>query len=390
VVERAVRGRLSASFARLDRTLAAATAAAERATRPGAASVATSAVGETDGDLLKASPSRPPPARELGDVFTGGLAEVLEDARALLEERPAMLSSWKSEFQGFVKAKCEASVSGFLRGLIASGRLLDSAPSGFGSSEEDGASSIASEFEDPDREDASSSVFLLICSRVAECIAEDGVDAARARLEECFRTSLGKSGSDDGDGEGDGFEALREDARRASSFLASAYVLRTGIRISAMVRRTMRVVNWAESREPRDVRPVADAVLDELERVSAEARRTKETFSSETPHSIGTPPTTIIGAVACFVLRSLRECIALCTFSRGGYHQMELDLAYLSPRVALCFTTGPRSETASDQRAVDSLFAECRRVASERSLDPTPLDPAIISRILDAKRSRGG
>jgi hypothetical protein len=36
------------------------------------------------------------------------------------------------------------------------------------------------------------------------------------------------------------------------------------------------------------------------------------------------------------------------------------------------------------------LLSECVAAAAARTVDPAPLDSAIVARILDAKQSRGG
>ena len=92
-------------------------------------------------------------------------------------------------------------------------------------------------------------------------------------------------------------------------------------------------------------------------------------------------------SVVRFVLRAFSEMLsATPRFSRGGFHQTELDLAFLKPRLV----AWGAAASPADAKAVDDLLSECVAAAAARTVDPAPLDSAIVARILDAKQSRGG
>ena len=92
-------------------------------------------------------------------------------------------------------------------------------------------------------------------------------------------------------------------------------------------------------------------------------------------------------SVVRFSLRAFAETLAATTrFSRGGFRQVELDVAFLTPRL-VAFGA---SVSSKDVEAVEDLLKQCVAAAAARSLDPAPLDSAIVARILDAKQSRGG
>ena len=163
------------------------------------------------------------------------------------------------------------------------------------------------------------------------------------------------------------------------------------------------------------MRPVVDALLEEIARVDAEAATTlggvSETVSETVPtledeggknagasrsargsFVSGYAPRScarnaVTASVVRFVLRAFSEILsATRRFSRGGFHQTELDLAFAKPKLV----AAGAAVSPADAKAVEDLLLECVAAAAARTADPAPLDPAIIARILDAKQSRGG
>ena len=151
---------------------------------------------------------------------------------------------------------------------------------------------------------------------------------------------------------------------------------------AATLRRTMRTVDWAEAREPRDVRPVADVLLEEMARVDAEAgailslsfdgsdvastlSETGDKIRHIRKHSeVGTEGfgfvprscarAAVTVSVVRFVLRAFSEMLsATPRFSRGGFHQTELDLAFLKPRLV----AWGAAASPADAKAVDDLLS---------------------------------
>jgi hypothetical protein len=255
-------------------------------------------------------------------------------------------------------------------------------------------------------------------------VRDEGVDAVATQLDLCFpprerepdaARAVGTSPAQRDEPES---AASRARADEAALFLAAAFARARGDAAAAMLRRTMRTVDWAEAREPRDVRPVADVLLEEMARVDAEAGAILSSSFSETgknegdenaggsrgvPSTLGSPEVgtdsgrgfvprscaraAVTVSVVRFVLRAFSEMLgATPRFSRGGFHQTELDLAFLKPRLV---ARGAAASPA-DAKAVDDLLSECVAAAAARTVDPAPLDSAIVARILDAKQSRGG
>ena len=263
-------------------------------------------------------------------------------------------------------------------------------------------------------------LFALACARTAAFVRDEGVDAVATQLDLCFpprepdaARGVGTSLVQRDEPES---AASRANADEAALFLAAAFARARGDAVAAMLRRTMRTVDWAEAREPRDVRPVADVLLEEMARVDAEAGAILSSSFSETgknegdenaggsrsvptlgsaevgtdsgrgfvPRSCARAAVTV--SVVRFVLRAFSEMLsATPRFSRGGFHQTELDLAFLKPRLV---ARGAAASPA-DAKAVDDLLSECVAAAAARTVDPAPLDSAIVARILDAKQSRG-
>ncbi|KAJ0581776.1 putative vacuolar protein sorting-associated protein [Helianthus annuus] len=78
-------------------------------------------------------------------------------------------------------------------------------------------------------------------------------------------------------------------------------------------------------------------------------------------------------------LKSLQEFVRLHTFNRSGFQQIQLDMQYL--RITL-------KDNAEDEAAVEFLLDEVIVAAAERCVDPSPLEPAILDRIVQAKLAK--
>ena len=412
-------------------------------------------------------------------VFAGGVAEALADARALLEERPVMVMGWRAEFEGLVRAESQTVVRATLARLAAAGvasgacgapppkalRVESDDRSPLAEAARRGRDVSATDVSATDSETAAETVvarsgaesidgsqttsqtrsqttsqtrsepsvdpssfdplFALACARTAAFVRDEGVDAVATQLDLCFpprererepdaARAVGTSPAQRDEPES---AASRARADEAALFLAAAFARARGDAAAAMLRRTMRTVDWAEAREPRDVRPVADVLLEEMARVDAEAGAILSSSFSETGKNegdenaggsrgvptLGSPEVgtdsgrgfvprscaraAVTVSVVRFVLRAFSEMLgATPRFSRGGFHQTELDLAFLKPRLV---ARGAAASPA-DAKAVDDLLSECVAAAAARTVDPAPLDSAIVARILDAKQSRGG
>ena len=468
VVERAVRGRVRAAFHALETKLVRAldeletVASLASESRLGIPSEVGASVKNTFGAARETAALRETLAR-VAAVFAGGVAEALADARALLEERPVMVMGWRAEFEGLVRAESQTVVRAMLARLTAAGvasgacgapppkalrvesddrsplaeaarrgRNVSADVSATDSETADGVvASRRAESEsidgsriselDRDRDPSFDPLFALACARTAAFVRDEGVDAIAAQLDLCFPprdrdrdpdASTCAVGTSDDEPES---AASRARADEAALFLAAAFARARGDAAAATLRRTMRTVDWAEAREPRDVRPVADVLLEEMARVDAEAgailslsfdgsdvastlSETGDKIRNIRKHSeVGTEGfgfvprscarAAVTVSVVRFVLRAFSEMLsATPRFSRGGFHQTELDLAFLKPRLV----AWGAAASPADAKAVDDLLSECVAAAAARTVDPAPLDSAIVARILDAKQSRGG
>ena len=263
---------------------------------------------------------------------------------------------------------------------------------------------------------------LLVHARLAHFLETDGVPHIARELESFFPGSSGDGGS--GGAMGGAFDAeecLRM-SEAAATALVSAYVEASGRRLSLMVRKSIFTPNWLDMKEPRDVRPLADFLLDDLAAIEAETAQILEDGghgqgvedagvdgSSGAPLSpvtaqgskkiergvanvfqgkpqifapVEATQASVLTGVVRIALKSMAECVRCQTLGRAGYHQLTLDIAYLKLKV--------RRFASADtgNRTVDLLLEEAASVAADRSLDPVPMEPAIVQRILDAKLAK--
>ncbi|XWS46561.1 hypothetical protein CRYUN_Cryun14cG0078400 [Craigia yunnanensis] len=84
----------------------------------------------------------------------------------------------------------------------------------------------------------------------------------------------------------------------------------------------------------------------------------------------------VVTTIVKLCLKSLQEFVRLQTFNRSGFQQIQLDIQFLRT---------PLKETVEDEAAIDFLLDEVIVVASERCLDPIPLEPPILDRLIQAK-----
>ena len=419
VVERAVRGRVGAAFFELETKLNRALEELER--EAARASRETFVGGES---YEKGSSSRDAKAHQpllaatsrVAAVFAGAVAEALDDARALLEERPVMVMGWRAEFEGLVRAKSQT----FLQATLA--RLAAAAAKGPGGApppkalraERDDASPLAASTQRKkhnEEERIFDPLFALTCASFAAFVRDEGVALVAAQLDRCFPPRRGSKSENLGISEENlaskSLSAFKRRAQEACLFLVSSYARAKSDSIAAMLRRTTNSTDWSGMKEPRDVREIADATLQEIQKVDAEAAaflataflssgKEKETVSSEETsvsrgrhHYVPSHATRseVTASVVRFSLRAFAETLcATRRFSRGGFRQVELDVAFLTPKLVAF----GGSVSGKDAECVDDLLKQCVAAAAARCLDPAPLDPAIVARILDAKQSRGG
>ena len=281
-VERAVRRRVDAAFARLDRNLDVALETAEAETGDDTDAGGGFMTGETTGSsgaadagsksssgsgpgasaesqTSSSSPSPPGPGSvassplrafvACADALLTGVRETLADVRAVLEERPLMVQSWRGELEGFVRARADD-----VLGRLAEERL-PVAGDGVGK-----------------RARRSTPVALLARARLATFIKTDGAPEIRRALAEFF-----PGGGDDLGARGDlggvsPFLSSRCDAAcdAANASLLASYAAAKTSAIDRMIRSSGEAFEWLDAREPRAPRPLVGFVLAELAEAEAE------------------------------------------------------------------------------------------------------------------------
>ncbi|KAF3771772.1 Vacuolar sorting-associated protein, partial [Nymphaea thermarum] len=87
----------------------------------------------------------------------------------------------------------------------------------------------------------------------------------------------------------------------------------------------------------------------------------------------------VISTIVKLCLKSFVQFVRLQTFNRSGFQQIQLDIQFLR---------APLKEIADDDAAIDFLLDEVCVAAAERCLDPIPLEPAILEKLIQAKLSK--
>ncbi|KAL1071959.1 hypothetical protein V6Z11_D11G122600 [Gossypium hirsutum] len=123
-------------------------------------------------------------------------------------------------------------------------------------------------------------------------------------------------------------------------------------RVSTLLRKRFTTPNWVKHKEPREVHMFVDLFLQE--------------------ESVET-------TIVKLCLKSLQEYVRLQTFNRSGFQQIQLDIHFL--RTLL-------KENIEAEEAIDFLLDEVIVAASERCLDPIPLEPPILDKLVQVKLAK--
>ncbi|KAJ6940825.1 hypothetical protein NC651_006839 [Populus alba x Populus x berolinensis] len=217
--------------------------------------------------------------------------------------------------------------------------------------------------------------------------------------------------------------------RSAGEILLQHYINMRTQKITVLLRKRFTAPNWVKHKEPREVHMFVDLFLQELEAVGTEAkqilphgvlrkhRRSESNGSSASSRSNSlrddkmsrsnthrarsqllekhlaklfkqkveiftkTEYTreSVVTTVVKLCLKSFQEFVRLQTFNRSGFQQIQLDVQFL--RASL-------KEIVEDEAAVDFLLDEVIVGASERCLDPIPLEPPILDKLIQAKLAK--
>ncbi|XP_031260097.1 vacuolar protein sorting-associated protein 51 homolog [Pistacia vera] len=217
--------------------------------------------------------------------------------------------------------------------------------------------------------------------------------------------------------------------RSAGEKLLHHYINMRNQKISVLLRKRFTTPNWVKHKEPREVHMFVDLFLQELEAIENEVkqilpqgliRRHHRTDSNGSTTSSRSNPLredklsrsntqrarsqllethlaklfkqkveiftkveytqeSVITTTVKLSLKSFQEFVRLQTFNRSGFQQIQLDIHYLRT---------PVRDAVEDEAAIDFLLDEVIVAASERCLDPIPLEPPILDKLIQAKLAK--
>ncbi|KAL0437747.1 UNVERIFIED_CONTAM: Vacuolar protein sorting-associated protein 51 [Sesamum radiatum] len=197
-------------------------------------------------------------------------------------------------------------------------------------------------------------------------------------------------------------------------------------KISVLLKKRFTAPNWVKHKEPREVHMFVDMLLQEFKEIGIEVkqllpqsphhkhRRTNSNGSTASSRSsalrddkLSRPniqkgrsqlleshlaklfkqkmeiftklehtQESVITTIVKLSLKSLQELVRLQTFNRSGFQQIQLDIQFLKATI---------KDIAEDEAAVDFLLDEVIVSTAERCLDPIPLEPPVLDRLVQAK-----
>ncbi|XP_073106705.1 vacuolar protein sorting-associated protein 51 homolog [Elaeis guineensis] len=200
-------------------------------------------------------------------------------------------------------------------------------------------------------------------------------------------------------------------------------------KISILLKKRFTTPNWIKHKEPREVHMFVDLLLQELEAVAVEVRqilprgiirRHRHSDSTGSTNSSRSNPMredkltrsntqrarsqfleshlaklfeqkmeiftkveytqeSVLSTIVKLCLKSLQEFVRLQTFNRSGFQQIQLDIEFLK---------NPLKEFVDDEAAIDFLLKEVISASHERCLDPIPLEPPILDKLINAKLAK--
>lgn len=216
--------------------------------------------------------------------------------------------------------------------------------------------------------------------------------------------------------------------RSAGEKFLHLYINMRTQRISLLLKKRFTTPNWVKHKEPREVHMFVDLFLQELEAIECEVkqilpqglRRHRRNDSNGSTTSSRSNPLreerlsrsntqrarsqllethlaklfkqkveiftkveytqeSVVTTVVKLCLKSFQEFVRLQTFNRSGFQQIQLDIQFLRT---------PLKETVEDEAAIDFLLDEVIVATSERCLDPNPLEPPILDKLIQAKLAK--
>ncbi|KAI9099023.1 hypothetical protein K1719_024790 [Acacia pycnantha] len=216
--------------------------------------------------------------------------------------------------------------------------------------------------------------------------------------------------------------------RSAAEKFLHLYIKMRTLRVSLLLNKRFTTPNWAKHKEPREVHMFVDLFLQELELIVSEVkqllpqgsrkhRRAGSNGSSSSSRSnslredklvrsntqrarsqllethlaklfkqkveifskVEYTQGSVVTAIVKLCLKSLLEFVRLQTFNRSGFQQIQLDIQFLRT---------PLREVVEDEAAMDFLLDEVIVAAAERCLDPIPLEPPILDKLIQSKSAK--
>ncbi|CAJ1969839.1 unnamed protein product [Sphenostylis stenocarpa] len=216
--------------------------------------------------------------------------------------------------------------------------------------------------------------------------------------------------------------------RSAGEKFLHLYVNMRTQRVSFLLKKRFTTPNWVKHKEPREVHMFVDLFLQELEVIVKEVKqilphgrrkhhRTDSNGSSASSRSnplreekLGRSNTqrarsqllethlaklfkqkveiftkveytqeSVVTTLVKLCLKSFQEFVRLQTFNRSGFQQIQVDIQFL--RI-------PLREIVEDEAAIDFLLDEVIVATAERCLDPVPLEPPILDKLIRAKLAK--
>ena len=395
-VERIVRSRVGVAFASLERDLvrevnatyeAAKSASAEAANRQ--PSVDASSETSFGKKLLLQR------FIALSDTLLTSVHSLLHDVESLMDERPILISSWREEFAYMVRGHFASLIHALVALLIVGCPISpDPAPNPTPLRTPLAvaivtATTMVSKTPPPPS-------FSLVCARMCAFLNTSAMKHIAEALGKMFPAAMVTGG----DFNLDDTHLMCESASNA---LLTWYVEQSAHRVGFMIRKSLTAADWSKVREPREVRPLADFISNFLSSVESECEQVldvgeidRDGVASSNADAIEgafAPVTSTQSSVMCAVIkRALKtyiECVRCQTFpTKFAYQQLAVDVRFLAEHVLLRFTpSGQFALDARETRAVKTLLDELRAAAAQRSFDPSPMDTAVMDRIIAGSAS---
>lgn len=215
--------------------------------------------------------------------------------------------------------------------------------------------------------------------------------------------------------------------RSAGEKFLHLYITMKTQKVSVLLKKRFTTPNWIKHKEPREVHMFVDLFLQELEGVLSEVkqilpqgatrkhRRADSNGSTASSRSnplrddrmlsrsnaqkarsqllethlaklfkqkmeiftkVESTQDSVVTTIVKLCLKSLQEFVRLQTFNRSGFQQIQLDIQFLRNSI---------KDTIEDEAAVDFLLDEVIVATAERCLDPVPLEPPVLDRLIQAK-----